>query len=80
MVPQGGLTVAMSNGEVTFKKLTVTSNKEGNILFQQDFTKPLDTALLEVGMEQAKAVQTDAGLTISCPESGRHGYYLNRPV
>ncbi len=79
MVPQGGLTVAMSNGEVTFKKLTVTSNKEGNILFQQDFTKPLDTALLEVGMEQAKAVQTDAGLTISCPESGRHGYYLNRP-
>lgn len=78
-VPCGGVTVAAACGEAVLKKITVTDNVSGNILFEQDFSKPLSSRLLPLNLDITGCQVTEAGLTIPGTSSLRQGFYLNEP-
>ncbi len=61
--PQGGVSITIDDG-VNLLMLTVTSNKTGEVLFEQDFAKPLDARLIPIAKNEFK---------------GKSGYYLYEP-
>lgn len=44
LLPHGGIEVAAGNADILVKRLTVTSNKDGSVLLDQDFTQALNKA------------------------------------
>jgi len=64
MSPSGGFSVSASNGRVLLKEIIVLSNKDGNILFEQNFEKDI-AADEKLKMTNANAFKmTDKGLVI----------------
>lgn len=76
--PCGGISVAVSGGEVVLKKLTVICNGTKEVMLEQDFTKAFDAKLLSLNVnEKNSSVEAD-GLKIT-GAAGRCGFYLNQP-
>ncbi len=76
--PCGGVSIAVAGGEAVFKKLSVISNETHEILFEQDFAKELDKALLPIGVDEDHVSAEDGGLKIIGDSARRRGYYLNQ--
>lgn len=86
--PQGGVMVTAENGKVVFKKLRIVSNKNGAVLFEQDFMSNRKRELRVVGnpehiglravknMEDANAAAT--GILIDASEE-KTGFYIEAP-
>lgn len=77
--PCGGITVAVAEGEVLLKKLTVTSNVTNEVLFEQDFSKELDERLIAFNVNDGNSVVQDGGLRITEKAVGRSGFYMLQP-
>ncbi|WP_162866233.1 hypothetical protein, partial [Klebsiella pneumoniae] len=41
LIPHGGIEISAGKAEVIVKRVVVTSNTDGSVLLDQDFTKPL---------------------------------------
>lgn len=77
--PCGGITVAVAEGEVLLKRLTVTSNETDEVLFEQDFSKNLDARLIAFNIDRRNTVVQDGGLKITEEAVGRSGFYMAQP-
>lgn len=76
--PSGGISITVSNGEVIFKKLTVTCNKTQKVMFEQDFTKTIAAQLVSLNVnEENSAVCTD-GLKVT-GGAARTGFFIDEP-
>lgn len=79
LTPQGGVMVAVAEGEAVLKTLTVTDNQTGNVIFTQNFAETLDAKLLPIRMEETETSVSDLGLSIKTTTAGQHGFYINEP-
>lgn len=74
LVPAGGVEIAAGNADILVKKLTITSNEDGSILFEQDFTKELAK---EFEQYPQTVVENHAeGIVIRAAKEGIAGLYL----
>ena len=73
-IPQGGITVSVTDGEVLLKSLQVISNRRKQIIFEQNFSEEWKDELHLLGNTDRK--QTRQG-TILSAGAGRCGFYLN---
>lgn len=75
----GGVMVSVAAGEAVFKKMTVTDNEKGEILFEQDFRLPLDKRLKPLGGKDDMFKITEEGLVLFAKGTERKGFYLDEP-
>ena len=73
--PHGGIVVSAEDGEVLLKKLTVTSNTDGSVLFAQDFTKELNDRFKVIGDASRISVTAD-GCNIDAA-TAKTGLYID---
>lgn len=78
-IPSGGVSVAVTEGEIVLKKLIVTSNLNDEIWLEQDFTKELDELLIPIWPDDSNIEQTDGGLLIRSSSQERHGFFVDEP-
>ncbi|MFD1956923.1 alpha-L-arabinofuranosidase C-terminal domain-containing protein [Paenibacillus thailandensis] len=76
LIPHGGIEIAAGRAEVTVKRVKVTSNADGRVLFEQDFTKELDPAWQIIPGSAGYTVEPGKGLVLKAQESGLNGLYL----
>ena len=77
--PSGGISVAITEGTAILKNLTITSNKDNTVLFEQDFKNDLSDKLISIVPEDSALQHTDDGLLITSDNQQRHGFYINEP-
>jgi alpha-L-arabinofuranosidase len=78
-IPRGGVSVAAASGEVVLKKLTVTDNLSGDVLFEQDFSEKLSDCLIPIHPDKTSCREDKDGLHITASSTVRHGFYINEP-
>ncbi len=76
LIPQGGIEIATGNAEVVVKRVTVTSNKDGSVLLDQDFTKALNSAWKVIPGSVGSTVEEGKGLVLKAQDSGLNGLYI----
>lgn len=86
--PHGGITVTAENGKAVFRKLRVVSNKNGAILFEQDFATDSQCRLNTIGNPEKIGVRAvgnmteanvaAAGILVDATEV-KTGFYLDAP-
>lgn len=76
LVPHGGIEIATGNAEVMLKRVTVTSNKDGNVLLNQDFTQPLDPAWQVIPGSGGYVVREGEGLILEAQSGGLNGLFI----
>ncbi len=76
LVPHGGIEIAAGNAEVLVKRVTVTSNKDGSVLLEQDFTRELNPAWQVIPGSAGSSLQAGEGLVLKAQSGGRNGLYL----
>lgn len=76
LIPQGGIEIATGNAEVVVKRVTVTSNKDGSVLLDQDFTKALNSAWKVIPGSVGYTVEEGKGLVLKAQDSGLNGLYI----
>ncbi len=78
LIPRGGIEIATGNADIVVKKVVVTSNRDGSILFEEDFREqgaPCKAWSLIPGSEGYKA-EPGLGLILKSQASGLNGLYL----
>lgn len=76
LAPHGGIEIASGNAEVIVKRVTVTSNKDGSVLLEQDFTQELNPAWQVIPGSAGYTLQADTGLVLQPQNSGLNGLYM----
>ncbi|WP_149095426.1 alpha-L-arabinofuranosidase C-terminal domain-containing protein [Paenibacillus terrae] len=76
LIPQGGIEIATGNAEVIVKHVTVTSNTDGSVLLDQDFSQELNPAWQVIPGSVGCAVEADKGLVLQAQDSGLNGLYI----
>ncbi|WP_431091171.1 alpha-L-arabinofuranosidase C-terminal domain-containing protein [Paenibacillus sp. 8b26] len=76
LIPQGGIEIATGNAEVIVKRVTVTSNKDGCVLLEQDFTQEWNPAWQVIPGSVGCAVEAGKGLVLQAQDSGLNGLYI----
>ncbi|KZE70759.1 alpha-L-arabinofuranosidase [Paenibacillus jamilae] len=76
LIPQGGIEIATGNAEIVVKRVTVTSNKDGSVLLDQDFTKRLNPAWQVIPGSVGSTVEEGKGLVLKAQDSGLNGLYI----
>ncbi|ASR49556.1 alpha-L-arabinofuranosidase [Paenibacillus kribbensis] len=76
LVPHGGIEIATGNAEVVIKRVTVTSNKDGSVLVDQDFTQELNPAWRVIPGSAGYTVEAGRGLVLKAQDSGLNGLYI----
>ncbi|WP_226000400.1 alpha-L-arabinofuranosidase C-terminal domain-containing protein [Paenibacillus sp. BJ-4] len=76
LVPRGGIEIATGNAEVVIKRVTVTSNRDGSVLLDQDFTKELNSAWQVIPGSVGSTVEEGKGLVLKAQDSGLNGLYI----
>ncbi len=79
MIPSGGISIMVAEGDVLLKKLTVTCNECDDVIFEQDFSAPLSDNFCAYEAAGLETTLTEKGLKISVTTPGKHGYYLVKP-
>ncbi|MDQ0493734.1 alpha-L-arabinofuranosidase [Paenibacillus brasilensis] len=67
LVPRGGIEIATGNAEAVIKRVTVTSNRDGSVLLDQDFTKELNSAWQVIPGSVGSTVEEGKGLVPQSP-------------
>lgn len=78
LIPHGGIEIACGNADILVKKVVVTSNKDGSILFQEDFREQTELSEAWGLIPGAEGVQFEVGkgLILKAQGSGLNGIYL----
>ncbi|WP_019909043.1 alpha-L-arabinofuranosidase C-terminal domain-containing protein [Paenibacillus sp. HW567] len=76
LVPHGGIEIATGNAEVAMKRVTVTSNKDGSVLLDQDFAQQLDPAWQVIPGSAGSVVRAGEGLVLKAQTGGLNGLYI----
>ncbi len=76
LIPHGGIELAAGNAAIVVKHAKVTSNADGSVLLEQDFTKPLDAAWKVIPGSDGYTVDPVKGLVLHAQSSGLNGLYL----
>ncbi|MBJ8192171.1 hypothetical protein JDS79_36020, partial [Bacillus cereus] len=76
LIPQGGIEIATGNAEVMIKRVTVTSNQDGSVLLDQDFTQELNSAWQVIPGSGGSTVEEGKGLVLKAQDSGLNGLYI----
>ncbi|MFK4439002.1 alpha-L-arabinofuranosidase C-terminal domain-containing protein [Paenibacillus sp. RC21] len=76
LIPQGGIEIATGNAEVIVKRVTVTSNKDGCVLLDQDFTQEWNPAWQVIPGSVGSTVEAGKGLVLKAQASGLNGLYI----
>jgi hypothetical protein len=76
LIPQGGIEIATGNAEVMIKRVTVTSNQDGSVLLDQDFTQELNSAWQVIPGSVGSTVEEGKGLVLKAQDSGLNGLYI----
>ncbi|OMD41964.1 alpha-L-arabinofuranosidase [Paenibacillus borealis] len=76
LLSHGGIEVAAGNADILVKRVTVTSNKDGRVLLDQDFTQTLAPAWQAIPGSAGYTVQADKGLVLKAQASGLNGLYI----
>ncbi|WP_411346655.1 alpha-L-arabinofuranosidase C-terminal domain-containing protein [Paenibacillus sp. WLX1005] len=78
LIPRGGIKIATGQAEIVVKKVTVTSNTDGAVLLEQDFTTA--TELLPewqiIPGSAGHRLEQGTGLILSAQDSGLNGLYV----
>lgn len=76
LIPRGGIQLAAGDAEIVLKRAKVTSNHDGSVLLEQDFTQSLHPAWQWLpGSAGGEAVPGE-GLLLKAQAGGRNGLYL----
>lgn len=77
LVPRGGIEVAAGNAEIAVKRVIVTSNEDGSVLLEQDFTKPLHEAWQAIPGSAGYTADPVKGLVLKARnDGGLNGLYV----
>ena len=76
LLPHGGIEIATGNAEVLVKRVTVTSNKDGSILLDQDFTQELNPAWQVIPGSAGYSILAEKGLVLKHQNAGLNGLYI----
>jgi alpha-L-arabinofuranosidase len=76
LTPRGGIEIATGKAEVVVKRVTVTSNKDGSLLLEQDFTGELNPAWQVIPGSAGYTVEEGRGLVLKAQNSGLNGLYI----
>ncbi|MHA6530516.1 alpha-L-arabinofuranosidase C-terminal domain-containing protein [Paenibacillus sp. BAC0078] len=76
LIPHGGIEIATGNAEVAVKRVTVTSNKDGSVLLNQDFTQQLDPAWQVIPGSAGYVVRAGEGIVLKAQTGGLNGLYI----
>lgn len=78
LIPHGGIEIAAGNADILVKKVVVISNKDGRVLFEEDFREqegPSEAWSLIPGSEGYTSIP-GKGLLLKAQKSGLNGLYL----
>ncbi|WP_151737677.1 alpha-L-arabinofuranosidase C-terminal domain-containing protein [Paenibacillus tengchongensis] len=78
LVPAGGIEIAAGEAEVTVKRVSVVSNKDGRTLLEQDFTQGQELSPLWQAIPGSAGYELRAGegLVLQAQKNGRNGLYI----
>ncbi len=77
--PRGGVSIAVTEGEIVLKKLIITSNMNDETWLEQDFTQELNELLLPIWPDD-EIKRVDGGILISSDSQARHGFFVDDPT
>ncbi len=76
LAPRGGIEIAAGNAEVYVKRVNVIDNNSSNVLFEQDFTKELDSAWKVIPGSAGFMLDPEKGLILQAQNGGLNGLYI----
>lgn len=74
--PHGGIEIATGNAEIHVKQVKVLDNVTGDTLFEQDFTKELNSAWETIPGSIGYKLDPEKGLTLQAQDGGLNGLYI----
>lgn len=79
LAPQGGIQISTVGATLSLKYVAVISNESNNILFEQDFTQPIDDKWQWLSSASKKQWIEGEGLLLVPSGNGRAGIYIDEP-
>jgi len=76
LIPRGGIEVAAGHADIIVRYVKVTSNVDGGVLFEQDFTKEIDEAWQVIPGSAGYTFDPLEGLVLRAQSSGLNGLYI----
>ncbi|MCM3783167.1 alpha-L-arabinofuranosidase [Neobacillus mesonae] len=76
LIPYGGIEISAGKADVLVKRVVVTSNTDGSVLLDQDFTKPLNNGWEIIPGSAGYEIDPAEGLMLKAQPSGRNGIYF----
>ncbi len=76
IAPHGGIEIATGDAEIQVRAVKVIDNHSGNILFEQDFTKELDSNWKVIPGSHGYELDPEHGLVLKAQTDGLNGLYL----
>lgn len=76
LIPHGGIEVAAGKSSVVVKRVKVTSNTDGSVMLEQDFTQPLHEAWKVIPGSAGYTIDPSKGLVLKAQNSGLNGLYI----
>lgn len=76
LIPCGGIEIATANAEIVVKSVKVISNINGEVLFEQDFTKELNSLWKVIPGSAGYNIDPEKGLILKPQQSGLNGLYI----
>lgn len=76
LIPQGGISISSIKAELLLKYVVVRSNENGEVIFEQDFSKPLHSLWKYMSDEKNYEWIEGQGLILHPSENGRSGIFI----
>ncbi|SEA44139.1 alpha-L-arabinofuranosidase C-terminal domain-containing protein [Paenibacillus sp. 276b] len=78
LIPRGGIEIATGDADIVVKRITVTSNQDGSVLFTEDFRgrTALNEAWNSIPGSAGYTLEKGKGLILKAQSSGLNGLYL----
>lgn len=76
LIPHEGIEVAAGKASVVVKRVKVTSNTDGSVMLEQDFTQPLHEAWKVIPGSVGYTIDPSKGLVLKAQNSGLNGLYI----
>ncbi|MBB3110158.1 alpha-L-arabinofuranosidase [Paenibacillus phyllosphaerae] len=76
LIPRGGIEIATGDATIQVKRVKVTSNADGSVLLEQDFTQPLHEAWELIPGAAGYSIDSQRGLVLEAQRNGLNGLYI----